>query len=571
MRGGTRIERGTAAFLLAAALIVAVGGTGAPPAAAAPSSGYSLVASDGGIFAFGDARFLGSTGNIRLNRPMVGMAATPSGNGYWLVASDGGIFSFGDARFLGSTGAIRLNRPIVGMAASPSGNGYWLVASDGGIFAFDARFLGSAGNIRLNQPIVGMAATPSGNGYWLVASDGGIFNFGDARFLGSTGNIRLNRPIVGVAATPSGNGYWLAASDGGIFNFGDARFLGSTGAIRLNRPVVGISSTGTGEGYWLVASDGGIFNFGDARFLGSTGAIRLNQPIVGMAALRPGAPLPTSVTLTPSPVITPDATLLAAGDIADGSFGAEATARLLDRLAGTIVTLGDNAYERGTATEFARYYHPTWGRHKDRTRPSPGGHEYLTPGASGYYGYFGAAAGDPAKGYYSYDVGSWHVVALNAVCEERAVCAGGALAQRQWLRDDLAASRARCTLAYWHNSRFSSGSVHGSDPAFQPLWDVLYEAGADVVLSAHDHLYERFAPQTPAGAADPARGIRQFVVGTGGRSLYGFRTVPAPNSEARDNTSFGVLKLTLRPAGYEWEFVPQAGRTFTDRGSGVCH
>jgi hypothetical protein len=204
--------------------------------------------------------------------------------GYWLTASDGGIFTFGDAQFYGSTGAIRLNQPIVGMASTPDGGGYWLVASDGGIFTFgDAGFFGSTGAIRLNRPIVGMASTPDGGGYWLVASDGGIFTFGDAGFFGSTGAIRLNRPIVGMAATRNGGGYWLVASDGGIFTFGDASFMGSTGAIRLNQPIVGMATTLTGGGYWLVAADGGIFTFGDAGFMGSTGAIRLNRPVVGMA------------------------------------------------------------------------------------------------------------------------------------------------------------------------------------------------------------------------------------------------------------------------------------------------
>ena len=254
--------------------------------AAAGPGGYWLVARDGGIFAFCEARFFGSTGAIRLNQAIVGMAGTPSGNGYWLVASDGGIFAFGDAVFRGSTGAIRLARPIVGMARTPSGNGYWLVASDGGVFAFgDAVFRGSTGAIRLAQPIVGMAATPSGNGYWLVASDGGIFAFGDAAFRGSTGAIRLAQPIRGMAATASGGGYWLVASDGGIFAFGDAVFRGSTGAIRLNQPVVGMARNAAGSGYWLVATDGGIFSF-SVPFFGSTGAIRLNEPIVGMAVPR---------------------------------------------------------------------------------------------------------------------------------------------------------------------------------------------------------------------------------------------------------------------------------------------
>ena len=204
---------------------------------------YWLVASDGGIFNFGPASFFGSTGNIALNKPVVGMASTADNGGYWLVASDGGIFTFGDAAFHGSTGGIALNRPIVGMAATPDGKGYWLVASDGGIFSFgDAHFYGSTGTIALNRPIVGMAATPDGKGYWLVASDGGIFSFGDAAFHGSTGNIALNRPIVGMATTPDGKGYWLVASDGGIFTFGDAAFHGSTGNIALNRPIVGMAA-----------------------------------------------------------------------------------------------------------------------------------------------------------------------------------------------------------------------------------------------------------------------------------------------------------------------------------------
>ena len=205
--------------------------------------------------------------------------------GYWLVASDGGVFSFGSACFAGSAGAMRLDRPIVGMAATPTGRGYWLVASDGGVFGFgDAAFYGSTGDLELAKPIVGMAATRTGKGYWLVASDGGIFAFGDARFVGSTGGVPLAQPIVGMAATAAGGGYWLVGSDGGIFSFGNAAFLGSTGATKLNQPIVGLSPSPTGGGYWLVASDGGIFAFGDAPFSGSTGATKLVQPIVGMAA-----------------------------------------------------------------------------------------------------------------------------------------------------------------------------------------------------------------------------------------------------------------------------------------------
>ncbi|HXA29412.1 MAG TPA: choice-of-anchor D domain-containing protein [Candidatus Angelobacter sp.] len=257
-----------------------------------PPAGYWLVAADGGIFPFGNAaQGLGSTGNIHLNRPIVGMAGMPDGGGYWLVAADGGIFPFGDATpGLGSTGNVHLNQPIVGMASTPDGRGYWLVAADGGIFPFGdaAQGLGSTGSTHLNQPIVGMAATRDGGGYWLVAADGGIFPFGDAaQGLGSTGGQHLNQPIVGMASTPDGGGYWLVAADGGIFPFGDAaRGLGSTGGQHLNQPMVGMAATRDGGGYWLVAADGGIFPFGDAaQGLGSTGGQHLNQPIVGMAAV----------------------------------------------------------------------------------------------------------------------------------------------------------------------------------------------------------------------------------------------------------------------------------------------
>ncbi len=280
-------------------------GTVAPPCCGAPSGppatgvvdtdpdipgAYWLVASDGGVFAFAGPenvakpQFYGSAGAIKLNQPIVGSSAHPSGQGYWFVASDGGVFNYGAAKFFGSTGAIKLNRPIVAMASTPSGNGYWLVASDGGIFSFgDAKFFGSTGGIKLNRPIVGMAPTPSGAGYWLVADDGGIFSFGDAKFFGSTGAIKLNKPIVGMAARPQGDGYWMVASDGGVFSFGNAPFKGSTGAIKLNQPIVGMAPTKTGIGYWFVASDGGVFTFGDAGFFGSTGNIKLNKPIVGMS------------------------------------------------------------------------------------------------------------------------------------------------------------------------------------------------------------------------------------------------------------------------------------------------
>ena len=212
-------------------------------AAAASPSGCWMVASDGGIFAFGDAKFYGSTGNIKLNQPITGMAPTPTGGGYWLVASDGGIFSFGDAKFYGSTGAIKLNKPITGMAPTPSGAGYWLVASDGGIFSFgDAKFFGSTGAMKLNQPITGMAATSTRAGYWLTASDGGIFSFGDAAFHGAAPSrpARGSRTVTGMVPSPTGGGYWQASTSRELLAFGDAPDFGS-GVSNPNRPIVGMA------------------------------------------------------------------------------------------------------------------------------------------------------------------------------------------------------------------------------------------------------------------------------------------------------------------------------------------
>jgi outer membrane protein assembly factor BamB len=259
-------------------------GAPAPQPAAPADASYWTAAADGGIFTFGNATFYGSTGNLHLVRPIVGMAPTADGEGYWLVASDGGIFAFGDAPFFGSMGGKPLDAPIVGMARTPDGLGYWLDAADGGIFAFgDARFYGSMGGKPLDQPIVGMAATPGGGGYWEVAADGGIFAFGDAVFDGSMGGKPLDAPIVAMTATSDGGGYWFVASDGGIFAFGDAAFDGSMGGKPLNEPIVDMAATPDGRGYWLVASDGGIFSFGDAGFSGSEGGTALNAPMVAMA------------------------------------------------------------------------------------------------------------------------------------------------------------------------------------------------------------------------------------------------------------------------------------------------
>jgi acid phosphatase type 7 len=262
--------------------------------------------------------------------------------------------------------------------------------------------------------------------------------------------------------------------------------------------------------------------------------------------------------------------LVGAGDIADcrDLSGAEATAKLLDQIPGTVMAVGDLAYPDGTKENF-EYYDRTWGRQKMRTRPAPGNHEFHSSAATPYFDYFGSLAGAPGDGYYSYDLGAWHIVVLNSECVEVGGCDPG-FRQEKWLRTDLAAHRSSCTLAYWHKPLFSSGGAHGNDLEVTPLWQALYDAGADIVIGGHDHNYERFALQNPQGEPDTAHGIREFVVGTGGKNLRPFGTVKA-NSEVQNNEAFGVLKLTLHPTGYDWNFVSQEGRRFTDAGSTQCH
>lgn len=271
-----------------------------------------------------------------------------------------------------------------------------------------------------------------------------------------------------------------------------------------------------------------------------------------------------------------DPVLVGAGDIAFcGSSGSEATAKLLDRLPGTVFTAGDDTEDKGTEAEYANCYNPTWGRHKARTRPTPGNHDYDTPGAAPYYRYFGSAAGDPAKGYYSYNLGAWHVVAINSNCGEVGGCEAGS-PQEQWLRADLAAAGAKCTVAYWHQPRFFSPTIGdgrvpapSSDKKMTAIWRALQAGGGDVVVSGHRQVYERFARMNATGDADPT-GIREFIVGTGGDALDRFdQRHLAPHSEARLEGVYGVIKFTLHSDGYDWEFLADDGAV-RDSGSDTC-
>ena len=262
--------------------------------------------------------------------------------------------------------------------------------------------------------------------------------------------------------------------------------------------------------------------------------------------------------------------LLAVGDIGHcGGSGDEAVADVVGTLPGPVLLLGDIAYPDGTAEQFKECFEPAWGRFRSRFRPVPGNHEYHAAGAAGYFDFFGDAAGERGKGWYSFDIGPWHVVVLNSNCAEVGGC-GAESEQVRWLRADLAASTARCTAAAWHHPLFSSGSVHGSDPVTGDLWQALVDEGADVVLTAHEHSYERFAPLDPGGRVDQAGGIRSFVVGTGGRSQYGFGA-PQEGSEVRNGSTFGVLELMMSDDGYRWRFVPAGDGDFTDEGRGRCH
>ena len=292
------------------------------------------------------------------------------------------------------------------------------------------------------------------------------------------------------------------------------------------------------------------------------------------ATIPPPHPSTTATTTTTATTATTTTTghpegehLIAAGDITDcKTTDDEKTAGLLAKLPGTIATLGDTVYETGSKAEFATCFDPSWGRYKDRIRPAPGNHDYSNGRADAYFAYFGDAAGPGGSGYYSYDLGSWHIIALNSNCAQ--ISCKAASPQQQWLAKDLAEHPAKCTLAYWHHPRFSSG-LHGPTKALAPLYQTLYDNDVDVVLAGHDHDYERFVPLNPAGQPDSARGIRNFVVGTGGRLLY-----PAIKRDRRtqviNDATFGVLDLTLGTDAYSWRFVPTSGN-FSDSGSGPCH
>lgn len=312
---------------------------------------------------------------------------------------------------------------------------------------------------------------------------------------------------------------------------------------------------------------------GTTRPAGDAGA---SASGVASPSAAPSAAAPTSSTsptpsptATPSPTPIPDAVLVGAGDIAGCDWDSdEATAALLDDLDGTIFTAGDNVYPEGRPSTFADCFDPTWGRHLERIRPAPGNHDWRSGSLDAYLDYFGpAAVNDDGDPWYAYDLGAWRIIVLDSDCDDVGGCDADS-PQGRWLADELATTSARCTLAIWHHPRYSSG-FHGDDRDVQPFWEALYEAGADVVVTGHDHDYERFAPLDANGDEDRERGLRQFVVGTGGVTLREFEE-PKPHSELRLTVTHGVIEFTLKDGSYAWRWIPIDGDV-TDAGTASCH
>jgi acid phosphatase type 7 len=301
------------------------------------------------------------------------------------------------------------------------------------------------------------------------------------------------------------------------------------------------------------------------RHVGTIRARGRSLRLVVGVSVESGAELPWPFPFA-SPLLGAEPVIAGAGDIASSSLGAAKTASLLDGINPDVVyTTGDNAYPDGAATDYASFYEPTWGRHKARTRPTPGNHDYHQPGAGPYFDYFGSLAGERGSGYYAYSLGSWRLYAMNSNIPMEA-----GSPQETWLRLDLATHPRACVLAYWHHPRFSAGE-YDDDAKSEAIWRALYDANAELVLNGHDHNYQRYAPMSPAGAVEMERGIREFVVGTGGHERYPLAARPDGTREAADDQTIGVLRLTLLRHGYDWQFVPEPGMTFTDTGSAVCH
>jgi hypothetical protein len=391
-------------------------------------------------------------------------------------------------------------------------------------------------------------------------------------FSSSETSTVANRPMLSVTyllpEAPDAGGATDAASGtagaGGAGGDGGAAGAGGEGGMSGTGGDGGLGGAGGDGGAAGVSGTGGD---GGAAGVSGTGGDGGVGGAAGAAGVSGGAGTGGTAGVGGAGGGSAPVVLYAAGDIGDcASVGDTGTGLLLDGSSDPIALLGDIAYPNASLGDFSNCFDPPWGRHKARIRPSPGNHEYGTAGALGYFMYFGAAAGELGKGYYSYDVGDWHVVVINSNCSNVSCSAGSA--QEQWLRQDLAANPRACTLAYWHHPRWSSGA-HGNNTSMTAIWQALYDNGADLVLNGHDHNYERWAPLDRNGNAS-ANGMVEIVVGTGGTGLRSFSGSKPANSVVRNATAHGVLKLTLREGAYDWEFKAVAGQSFTDSGTAAC-
>jgi hypothetical protein len=414
----------------------------------------------------------------------------------------------------------------------------------------------------INKTAESLGTNPVGRIYIGDPSTGKTFDFAfDNEVVSNAADVTPPTTPTGLAATPIGgnrlNVTWNAATDNnqlsGYTLYRNGNAIATLGPNTLGYADSGLSSN-TSYSYAVEAFDGaGNRSARSASVSGTTGSPSSSDPVIGAAG---------------DIACDPNDGRFNGGNGISGACRELATSNILfgSDLA-AVLPLGDNQYEDATQIKFMQSYDMSWGRLMTLTRPIPGNHEYLTQGAAGYYNYFGSRAGDPTKGYYSFDIGAWHIIALNSECANIGGCGGGS-PEETWLRNDLATHSNMCTLAYWHRPRFTSG-FHGNDDTFATWWFDLYNAHADIVLNGHDHDYERFAPQDPAQNPDP-NGIREFIVGTGGQEHEPFIS-QAPNSEVFNSDTFGALKLTLHSASYNWQFVPEAGGTFTDSGTASCH
>jgi acid phosphatase type 7 len=415
-----------------------------------------------------------------------------------------------------------------------------------------------------------------------IGSDDGATSYLRFRVHGLGGAVRRATLRV-MAATASRTGFTVRAVDGGRWREHRITYRRAPG---VGQVLAAFGTVHAGE--WLTIDVTGAVTADGSLDLALASRGRQALAVYSREAGQRRAPR-LVISASGSQRSQADPVIAAAGDIAcdplsadlNGGRGAHGacqdrvTAALLARRdLAAVLTLGDNQYEDGRLSAFRTVYDRTWGRVKGITHPAVGNHEYRTPGATGYFDYFNGVgqaigpAGERGKGYYSFDIGAWHLIALNSNCDQVGGCESGS-PQERWLQADLAAHASLCTLAYWHHPRFSSGQ-EGTSSRVAALWQDLYDAGADLVLVGHAHDYERFAPQDPTGTADPARGIREIVVGTGGKRHYGFLDVQ-PNSAVRNADTWGVVELTLHATGYDWRFVPEAGGWFTDAGSAPCH